>query len=355
MNDDRKPEAARQGKRHAASTAPGDNDSPSNATLPNKPTAQDGPASPTRLGKRSWWGVLKRTGKQVGEDKLTTWAAALTYYGILSIFPGLLVLIAVLKLTGQSTTDKVLNNITAIAPGPARSILTNAIKNLQQGQSSTAGVLAVVGILGALWSASGYIGSFMQAANAIYDVPEGRPVWKKLPTRLAITIVAGIIIGATALSVVFTGALARQLGKLLGLGSTAVTVWDIVKWPVIVLLISLLFALLYWAGPNVRHGGFKWITPGSLLAVVIWIIASAGFALYVANFSSYNKTYGSLAAIIVFLVWLWISNLAILVGAEFDAEMQRGRAIEAGHGPHDEPYMELRDTRKVDRAADADL
>jgi membrane protein len=155
--------------------------------------------------------------------------------------------------------------------------------------------------------------------------------------------------------VVFTGSLARQLGQLLGIGTTAVTVWDIAKWPVIVILISLLFAVLYWAGPNVKHGGFKWITPGSLLAVLIWIVASAGFAFYVAKFSSYNKTYGSLAAVIVFLVWLWITNLAILVGAEFDAEMQRGRAIEAGHDPDDEPYVQLRDTHKLDKAPDSDL
>lgn len=355
MNDDRKSDAAGVGRRPTASAASAVDESRGNDQLPTRPTAQDGPASPTDLGKRSWWEVLKRTRKQVGEDKLTSWAAALTYYGILSIFPGLLVLIAALRLTGQSTTDKVLTNVTATAPGPARSILTTAIKNLQQGQSSTAGVLAIVGLLGALWSASGYVGSFMQAANSIYDVPEGRPVWKKLPTRLAITIVTGIIISATALAVVFTGTLAQQLGKLLGLGSAAVTIWDVAKWPVIVVLISLLFALLYWAGPNVKHGGFRWITPGSLLAVLIWIAASAGFALYVAKFSSYNKTYGSLAAIIVFLVWLWITNLAILVGAEFDAEMQRGRAIVAGHDPHDEPYMELRDTRKIDAAAEKDL
>ncbi|HEY1488338.1 MAG TPA: YihY/virulence factor BrkB family protein [Micromonosporaceae bacterium] len=319
------------------------------------PTAQDGPTKLSALGKQTWLGVLKRTFKQVSEDKLTTWAAALTYYGILSMFPGLLVLIAALRLTGESTTQHVLRNVTAIAPGPAQSILTSAIQNLQQGQSSTAGVLAIVGVLGALWSASGYVGSFMQAANSIYDVPEGRPIWKKLPTRLGITVVAGVIVGVAALMVVFTGSLARQLGDLIGLGSTAVTVWDIAKWPVLVILISLLFALLYWAGPNAKHGGFRWITPGSMLAVVLWIAASAGFALYVANFSSYNKTYGSLAAVIVFLVWLWITNLAILFGAEFDAEMQRGRAIEAGRAADDEPYMALRDTAKIDPHANADL
>jgi membrane protein len=265
------------------------------------------------------------------------------------------VLIAALRLSGHATTQKVLSNVTQIAPGPARSILTSGIRNLQQGQSSTAGILAVVGVLGALWSASGYVGSFMQAANSIYDVPEGRPIWKKLPTRLGITVAAGLIVGVAALMVVFTGSLARRAGDLIGLGSTAVTVWDIAKWPVLVALISLLFALLYWAGPNAKHGGFRWISPCSVLAVVLWIAASAGFALYVANFSSYNKTYGSLAAVIVFLVWLWITNLAILFGAEFDAEMQRGRAIEAGHAPDDEPYMELRDTAKIDPHTDPDL
>jgi membrane protein len=285
--------AAGGGHQNASAAAPDD-------ALPNKPTAQDGPSNLTDLDKRSWWNVVRRTVRAVGDDRLTSWAAALTYYGILSIFPGLLVLIAALRLTGQATTDMVLRNITATTPGPARSILTSAVTNLQHGQSSTAGVLAVVGVLGALWSASGYVGSFMQAANSIYDVPEGRPIWKKLPTRLAVTIVTGVIVGVAALAVVFTGGLARRVGQLLGLGSSVVTVWDIAKWPVLVLLIGLLFAVLYWAGPNTRHGGFKWVTPGSVLAVLIWMAVSAGFAVYVANFNSYNKTYGSLAAVIVF-------------------------------------------------------
>jgi len=330
-------------------------DTAAEGSEPDQFTALDGPAKLSGLDRRSWLGVLKRTGKQISEDKLTTWAAALTYYAILSMFPGLLVLISVLKLTGKNTTQRVLDNITNTAPGPAHSILTNAVKDLQAGQSSTAGILAVVGVLGALWSASGYIGSFMQASNAIYDVPEGRPIWKKLPIRLGITVLTVVIVGGAALAVVFTGSLARQVGKIVGLGSSAVTAWDIAKWPILVVLVMLLFTVLYWAGPNVKQGGFRWITPGSLLAVLIWLAASGGFALYVTNFSSYNKTYGSLAAIIVFLVWLWISNLAILVGAEFDAEMQRGRAIEAGRPADDEPYMQLRDTRKIDPEADSDL
>ncbi len=319
------------------------------------PTSLDGPAKPTDLGRAAWWAVLKRTIAQTGQDKITTWAAALTYYAVLSLFPGLLVAVAVLRLTGRDTTGHVLRNIASLAPGPAKSILTTALTNLQHGQSSTAGVLAIAGLLGALWSATGYIGAFMQAANSIWDVPEGRPAWRRLPIRLALTVAAGLIVGTAALAVVLTGSLARRVGGLFGVGAGAVQVWDIAKWPVIAIVIGLLFALLYWAAPNARQGGLRWISPGSFLAVAVWIAASAGFVIYVSNFGSYNKTYGSLAAVIVFLVWLWISNLALLLGAEFDAELQRGRAIEAGRAPHDEPYVPLRDHRHIKTDAGTDL
>jgi membrane protein len=302
------------------------------------------PDGPTDLSGRSWRQLLIRTGRQFNDDNLTTWAAALTYYGIQSLFPGLLVLVALLKLTGRDTTRTVLNSLSSVAPGPTHDILTTALTNLQKGNPSAAGVLAIVGIAGALWSSSSYIGSFMRASNAIYDVPEGRPLWKKLPIRLGITVVAGVIVTASAIAVVFTGSLAQHAGKLLHIGSGAVLAWDIAKWPVLAVLISLLFSLLYWASPNAKQDGFRWISPGSILAVVIWIAASAGFGLYVANFGSYNKTYGTLAAVIVFLVWMWLSNLAILIGAEFDAELQRARAIEGGLPVDEEPYMPLRDT-----------
>jgi membrane protein len=322
---------------------------------PDLPTAVDGPDKPTDLSKGSWWAALKRTGKQFQADSLTVWAAALTYYGILSLFPALLVLIAALRLTGKDTTKRLLDNAGSMAPGATRSVLTTAMNNLQQGQSSTAGVLAVVGLVAALWSASGYVGAFMQASNAIYDVPEGRPIWKKLPIRLGITVATGLIVVVAAVAIVFTGGLAKSTGKFLHVGSSVVLVWDIAKWPVIVILISLLFAILYWAAPNARHGGFRWITPGCVLAVLIWIIASGAFAFYVANFGSYNKTYGSLAAVIIFLIWMWLSNVAILLGAEFDAELQRGRAIAAGRPAEDEPYMALRDEPKLGRGDHQDL
>ncbi|HLL65292.1 MAG TPA: YihY/virulence factor BrkB family protein [Micromonosporaceae bacterium] len=322
---------------------------------PVQPTAEDGPAKPTELPKESWFAILKRSGKQFSQDNLTDWAAALTYYGVLSIFPGLLVLISLLGLTGQGTTDKVVDNVEGLAPGAVATLFEQAVTNLQESQSEAAGFAAIVGVLAALWSASGYIGAFMRASNAIYDVPEGRPIWKTIPIRIGVTIITGFLVAVSALMVVFTGGLARALGNLVGLGGGFVRVWDIAKWPVIAMMVALLFAILYWASPNAKHGGFRWVSPGGVLAVVIWLIASGLFAFYVANFGSYNKTYGSFAAVIIFLVWLWISNIAILLGAEFDAEMQRGRAIAAGHPADEEPYLELRDSRKIDKGKDEGL
>ncbi len=305
------------------------------------------PESPTDLNPGSWVSVLKRTVREFQEDGLTDWAAALTYYSVLSIFPALIVLVSALGLIGDSATQPLIDNLEKVAPGPAQEIFTDAIRNLQSSQGS-AGLLFVVGLAVAIWSASGYVGAFMRASNAIYDVEEGRPIWKTLPVRLGLTIVLLVLVAVSAVAVVLTGGLAEQVGDVIGLGSTAVAVWDIAKWPVLLVVVSLLFALLYWAAPNVKQPGFRWISPGGLLAVVLWVIASAGFAFYVSNFGSYNKTYGALGGVIVFLVWLWISNIAVLLGAEFNAELERGRAIEAGQPPEQEPFMEPRDTRKLE-------
>jgi membrane protein len=288
--------------------------------------------------------VLKRTVTEFKKDNLTDWAAALTYYGILALFPALLVLVSLIGLAGQSTAQSLIDNIAGAAPGSAKTIITNAIQNLQNSKGS-AGILFIAGIAGALWSASGYVGAFSRASNAIYEVGEGRPFWKLRPQQVLITLVMVILLAASAIAVVVTGGLADQVGNLVGVGSTAVTVWDIAKWPVLVVLVSIMIGILYWASPNVRQPGFRWISPGSFLAVGIWIVASAAFAFYVANFGSYNKTYGSLGGVIVFLVWLWLSNVAILLGAEFDAELTRGREIEAGRAG--DPILPPRDTRKI--------
>jgi membrane protein len=307
------------------------------------------PDQPTELGGRGWWHSLKRTVKEFKEDNLTDWAAALTYYGVLAIFPALIVLVSILGLVGESATQPLIDNLGAVAPGPAKEIFTNAIENLQ-GDRGAAGVLFIVGILGALWSASGYVAAFMRASNAIYDMPEGRPVWKTLPVRVGLTVVLLALLSVTTIAVVLTGGIAEKVGDLVGLGETAVTVWNYAKWPVLLLVVSFMFALLYWAAPNVKQPGFRWVSPGGILAVVGWLIASAAFAFYVGNFGSYNKTYGALGGVVVFLVWLWISNIMILLGAEFNAELERERAIERGMRPEDkEPFAEPRDTRKMEQ------
>ena len=310
------------------------------------------PDAPTDLSKRSWGAVLKRTWREFREDDLTDWAAALTYYGVLSIFPALIALVSILGLVGPSASQPLIDNLGVVAPGPAKDIFTNAITNLQRGQA-TAGLVFVIGLAAAIWAASGYVAAFMRASNAVYDIPEGRPIWKTIPVRVGVTVALLVMLSVSALAVVLTGGLAEQVGRLLGIGSTAVQVWDIAKWPVLVLLVSVMFAMLYWAAPNVKQPGFRWLTPGSLLAVVLWILASAGFALYVSAFGSYNKTYGALAGIVVFLVWLWLSNLALLLGAELNAELERERRINAGQPADEEPYVEPRDTRKMPADAKA--
>jgi membrane protein len=304
------------------------------------------PDKPTELGGGSWLAAGRRTIKEFKDDFLQDRAAALTYYGVLSIFPGILVLVSLLGLLGQSRTKALTTNLTNAAPSTVRTILKHAIQTLQSGHG-TASVLAIVGILIALWSTSGYVAAFMRASNAIYDVPEGRPAWKTLPIRLGVTVVLMVLLVVSAVMVVVTGGVARHVGQVLGIGSTAVSVWGIAKWPVLFILVCIMIGLLYWASPNARHG-FRWISPGAVIAIVLWLVASGLFTLYVANFSHYNKVYGTLAGMIIFLIWLWISNIAILLGAEFNAELARGRAIAAGV-PEAEPYVEMRDTRKLRR------
>ena len=306
------------------------------------------PQKPSDLSRKSWLAVFKRTAKEFKRDNLSDLAAALTYYSVLSIFPGLLVLFSVFGLLPPKTAKAVTNSLLAIVPKNVLSPLNDVLTQLQN--SKAAGILAIVGVLTALWSASGYVSAFMRAANVIYDVPEGRPIWKTLPTRLGVTLVVGVLIGLAGLSVVFTGRFAEQIGKPFGIGKQAVQVWDWAKWPVLLIVLMIVLAVLYWASPNARQAGFRWVTPGGILAVLGWVLVTALFAVYLATFASYSKTYGTLGGVIAFLVWLWISNLVILFGAEFDAELERERAIEGGVPADQEPYLPLRDDRKVDQA-----
>jgi membrane protein len=287
------------------------------------------PQTPTQIQRRGWGKVLKRTVKEFRDDNLTDWAAALTYYGVLALFPALIALVSIIGLVGQSTVDALISNIQAIpGAGDAKNIIINAIKNISSHRGA-AGLAFILGLAIALWSASSYIGAFIRASNAIYEVGEGRPFYRLRPLQMAVTLVMLILITFTLAAIVITGPITAKVGQAIGLGNTGQTVFDIVKWPVILLVVSFMFSLLYWAAPNVKHPGFKWFTPGGLLAVVIWLAASAVFALYVKFFPN-NKTYGSFGGVIVFLTWLWISNIAVLLGQEMNAELERQRELDAG-------------------------
>jgi membrane protein len=300
---------------------------PSRAETPSS----EGVAGPRDLGARGWFAVLKRTVAEFRRDNLTDWAAALTYYTMLSIFPALLVLVAILGLVGQypQTTNSLLQIVGDLGPASAVDTFRGPIESVVQNKSG-AGILLVVGLVAALWSASGYVGAFVRASNSIYEIDEGRPFWKLRPQQVLITLVMVLLLAIVGLAVVMTGPVAEAVAKPIGLGDAAVTVWNLAKWPVLLALVMLMLAVLYYWAPNVRQRAFRWISPGSVLAVLVWTVATAGFAFYVANFGSYDKTYGSLGGVVVLLVWLWISNVAVLLGAELNAELERERELQTG-------------------------
>jgi membrane protein len=306
------------------------------------------PDAPTDLSKRSWVGVLRRTVTEFKDDDCTDWAAALTYYGVLAMFPALIALTSLISLVGdpKKTTDALLGIVDSLGPSSAVDTFAQPVQQVAQSQS--AGIALVLGLATALWSASGYVGAFGRAANAIYEVEEGRPFYKLRPLQLLVTLVCIVLLALVALSLVVTGPVARAVGEAIGVGDAAVLAWDIAKWPVMAVVVSLIFSLLYYATPNVRQPKFRWFTMGGFIALIVWVLASAGFAFYVANFSSYNKTYGALAAVVVFLVWLWISNVAVLFGAEFNAELERGRELAAGMTEAEETIqLPPRNTKKM--------
>ncbi len=274
--------------------------------------------------------TLKRTLREFSEDHGTDWAAALTYYGLLAMFPALIAMISIVGLVGDpATITKTLTDIVKQVSPSAVSALQGPIDSVTSSKGKS-GIFAVVGIVLALNAASGYVGAFMRASNQQYEVDEGRGFFKLRPLQIGVTLVMITLIVIAALAVVVTGPLAEAVGGAVGLGSTAVTVWDIAKWPVLLGVVALMVSVLYYASPNAKLPGFKFITVGSALAVVVWIVASALFAFYVANFGSYDKTYGTLGGVISFLVWLWITNVAILLGNELNAERARTEQLEAG-------------------------
>jgi membrane protein len=309
------------------------------------PDKADKPDSPGDMKKSSWGYVLKRTLSEFSKDQCTDLAAALTYYAVLALFPALIALMSLVGLVGNpADTAKTLIDMLSTA-GVSSPTIEKTI--MQLSTSTGAGLALIIGLATALWSASGYVGSFGRAMNRVYEIDEGRPVWKLRPTMLIVTLISVILVAVVLVGLVVSGPAAKAVGDTIGLGSTALTVWNIAKWPVMLAIVVFIVALRYYATPNIKQPKFKWLSVGAVIAIVVWIVASALFGFYVTNFSSYNKTYGALAGVIVFLLWLWLTNIALLFGAELDAELERGRQLQAGIAAEETVQLPVKDDKNI--------
>jgi membrane protein len=309
-----------------------------NATVDSGPP-DESPTDPRRADyapegtdeRTTWWATIKRTVTEFLEDGLADWAAALTYYGLLALFPALIAFVGIFGLVADpaGATRSITEIVTEIGPSSAADTFSGPIQSVTS-SSNTSGILAVLGFVVAVWAASGYVGAFIRASNIIYETPEGRPFWKLRPLQLAITLVTLMLAAITLLALIVSGPLAQAVGSAIGLSDAAVTAYQIAKWPILALLVITIFSVLYYASPNVKLRSFPWVTLGSVVALVIWVIASAAFAFYVANFGAYDKTYGALGGVVVLLIWMWITNVAILLGHELNAERERSAELAEG-------------------------
>ena len=321
------------------------------ATAPD-PEDPRKPDSPTELSKPGWMYIFRKTVREFMSDQCTDLAAALTYFGTLAIFPALLAFVSILGLVGDAdrTTQALLDLGSGLVPEETLNAAREPLTSLTS--SPAAGLTLVTGILGALWSASGFVGAFGRAMNRIYGIQEGRPFWKLRPVTLLVTVIAIVAAVIAAVLVVLSGPVAERIGSVIGLGDGALLIWNIAKWPILAALAVLVVAVLYYATPNVKQPKFRWMSIGAFVALLVLVVASVGFAFYVANFSKYNATYGSIAGVIVFLLWIWIANNALLFGAELDAEIERGRQLEAGIAAEENIQLPPRDTRQSDKQAE---
>jgi membrane protein len=308
------------------------------------------PDSPTDLTGKSWWYVARRTMREFIDDECPDLAAAMTYYAVLAIFPAAVALVSVLGVVvdPERAVEKALDVLRPLVSPEALGTVEPALTDIAS--SDAAGWALVLGLAGALWTASGYVGAFGRAMNRIYEIDEGRPFWKLRPLMIVLTLFAIVMCALVLLMLVVSGPVAESIGDVLGLSEEMVLLWNIAKWPLIALFVVVIVAVLYYATPNVQQPKFRWLSVGAVVAIVGWLVASAGFAFYVTNFSSYNKTYGSLAGVIVALLFLWITNLALLFGAELDSEMERGRELQAGIPAEVELQLPAKDTRNIEKA-----
>ncbi|WP_175010137.1 YihY/virulence factor BrkB family protein [Cellulosimicrobium sp. TH-20] len=331
--------------RHTSGTARDEESRPA-------PDADHKPDSPSDLRKPSWGFAVKGAVREFMDDQCTDLAAALTYYAVLASAPALLALVSILGLVGdgEKAVDSVLQSVEGVVPSTTLDMIRPLVENAAN--TDKAGFALVIGVVLALWSASGYVGAFSRSMNRIYEIEEGRPIWKLRPVMLGVTVITVLLAGLVVGSLVLSGPIARQVGELVGLGDTAIAVWQVAKWPVALLLVVILVALLYHLTPNIKQPKFRWVSPGAVLAILVWVVASAAFGLYLGSgFSSYGATYGTLAGVIIFLLWLWLTNLALLLGAELDAEVERSRELQSGMPAEERIQLPPRDTRASDKKA----
>ncbi|MBT2551323.1 YihY/virulence factor BrkB family protein [Arthrobacter sp. ISL-65] len=323
--------------------------STSKADTAPAPDDERKPGSPTDVTKPSWKYIARKTLREFSQDQCPDLAAALTYYAVFSLFPALLALVSLLGIFGQAekTTGALLEIVRGVAPGQTVDMIKGPIQELTT--SPAAGFTLVIGLATALWSASGYVGAFGRAMNRVYEIDEGRGFVKLRGTMLGVTVLSVVIVALLAAMLVISGPVAEAVGGVLGLGGVFLTVWNIAKWPVIVALVIVVIAILYYATPNVRQPKFRWMSIGSFIALMAFVLASVGFGFYVANFSNYNKTYGAIGGVIVMLLWLWILNMSLLFGAELDAETERGRELQAGIEAEETIQLPPRGTKKSDK------
>ncbi|MBW4040781.1 MAG: YihY/virulence factor BrkB family protein [Acidobacteria bacterium] len=336
-----------------ASAGPGGPDDVAPGRTP-APDAAAKPEGPEDLHKPTWTYALKKTFKEFGSDQCTDLAAALVYYSVLALGPALIAIVSILGLLSPSAvhqlTAQFLLPVKASSPG-VYNIVTQLITNATRTQG--VGVGLVVGVVGAIWSASGYVGAFGRAMNRIYSIPEGRPIWKLRPTQLLVTVVVVVLVVIGALILVSTGPIVDRIAGVIGIGSLALTVFQIVKWPILIAIAVAAIAILYYFSPNIRQPKFKWTSTGSLLALIVWALATVALGLYLSltGGGSYARTYGAVAGVIVFLLWVWITNLVLLFGAEFDAELERSRELQAGMAAEEQIQLPMRDSRQSDKKA----
>ncbi len=307
------------------------------------------PDSPTDITPLTWKYVLTRAAAEFQRDEATDVAAALTYFAVLSLFPGLLAVVSLLGVFGQgeATVDWILGFMGANAPVELTSLLEDPIRQLTSGEGS--GLALVTGILGALWAASAYVGAFARAMNRVYEVREGRPFWKMRPMQLMVTLTIVLTVMTVMGAFLLSGELGRELGRSIGLGEQIATVASWLAWPLAVVAGVVILAVLYYFTPNVQQPKFRWISVGAVVALLGMGLAAAGFTFYVSNFASYNATYGTIGSVIVLLLGLWIMSNVMLFGAELDAELERGRQLQAGIVAEESIQLPPRDTRQIDK------